>query len=325
MTALDRLIAHPRLCEIDRVDVAAPVGDVWRHVRHGDVAGSTVTRALFALRTLIDRASTTDEAPAGVSLDGMSSTAEHPGFQILVDAPPCEVAVGAIGKVWRLAIPFVHVKSVDAFATFTQTGFIRVAWAIRLSPRSATTTHVEIEVRVDATDEVSWRKFRRYFSVIGPGSRFIRRSALRALRERFGSPRTHTNVPTLAGADLLPDAAASATDYADITASPEEIWPWLVQMGCGRAGYYSIDLLDNGGVRSADEIRPELQHVRVGDVLPARPGSAEGFEVRASPRDAARAAPASERPNRGASLRRPFRGVTRSIPVRRYKPTEKRS
>ena len=57
MSALDRLIADPRLVEIDRVDLAAPAEQVWRRVRHTALAQSPVARALFALRTLVDRGS----------------------------------------------------------------------------------------------------------------------------------------------------------------------------------------------------------------------------------------------------------------------------
>src|SRR6185295_9733322 len=83
----------------------------------------------------------------------------------------------------------------------------------------------------------------------------------------------------LPGDDLLPADSAELTDAIDVAATPETIWPWLVQMGCRRAGWYSYDLLDNGGKRSAREIRPELQRLSVGDVLPATPVSADGFEV----------------------------------------------
>ncbi|MGH7295743.1 MAG: hypothetical protein ACRELB_12445, partial [Polyangiaceae bacterium] len=60
---------------------------------------------------------------------------------------------------------------------------------------------------------------------------------------------------------------------------PRDVWPWLLQMGCQRAGWYSWDVLDNAGVRSADRIVPELQHLAVGDVLPARPTGTGGFRV----------------------------------------------
>jgi len=50
-------------------------------------------------------------------------------------------------------------------------------------------------------------------------------------------------------------------------------------MGCRRAGFYSLDTLDNGGVRSAREIHPELQRLDVEDVIPATPRGLDGFEV----------------------------------------------
>ncbi|HZJ69992.1 MAG TPA: hypothetical protein VFF36_03610, partial [Planctomycetota bacterium] len=65
----------------------------------------------------------------------------------------------------------------------------------------------------------------------------------------------------------------------DIRGEPEAIWPWLIQIGCRRAGFYSIDLLDNGGARSARELHPELQRLTVGQVVPATPDGDDGFEV----------------------------------------------
>ena len=82
----------------------------------------------------------------------------------------------------------------------------------------------------------------------------------------------------LAGDECLPDAAGQLTHCIDIAAPPGD-WPWLRQMGCRRAGFYSIDVLDNGGVRSAREIHPELQRLDVEDVMPATPRGREGFEV----------------------------------------------
>ena len=45
--------------------------------------------------------------------------------------------------------------------------------------------------------------------------------------------------------------------------------PWFAQMGAGRAGWYSWDLIDNGGAPSASHIMPALQTVASGDVMPA--------------------------------------------------------
>jgi hypothetical protein len=82
------------------------------------------------------------------------------------------------------------------------------------------------------------------------------------------------------GADLIPGGRRSSTMAATIEAEPARVWPWLVQMGYDRAGWYSWDRLDNGGVRSADRIHPEWQHLSVGDYMTAWPG-ADIWEVAA--------------------------------------------
>jgi hypothetical protein len=279
VTALDRLIPEPRLVEINRIDLAAPAERVWNRLRHGALGQSRLTRALFAVRTLASRHDPAARQPGSVRLDDMRSSPDAPGFQIFVDSQPREVAVGAIGQVWRLNIPFVHVPDAAAFAAFATPDFVKVAWAIRVSPLDATTSHVELEVRVTATTERAWRRFRRYFRLIGPGSRYIRRTLLRALAREIGEPPDLGNRRALPGDELLPDAADQITQFVDIAAAPAAIWPWLVQMGCRRAGFYSVDVLDNGGRRSAREIHPELQTLAVGDVIPATLKSADGFEV----------------------------------------------
>jgi hypothetical protein len=279
MTALDRLVPNPRLVEIDRVDLAAPAAGVWDLVRHGDLAQSAVIRALFAIRTVVNRSKTKRRAPAVLRLDDLTSSPDRPGFQVLAEDPGREVAVAAIGQVWRLDIPFRHMASADEYCAFTEPGFIKVAWAIRVSPRGEHGTRLEFEVRVDATDNESWRKFRWYFRVVGPASRFIRRSILRTLARKCAVAAGGEDDRPLPGDELLADANAQITHHVDIAATPQTIWPWLVQMGGRRAGFYSIDLLDNGGVRSAREIHPELQQLVVGDVIPATPEGPDGFEV----------------------------------------------
>ncbi len=279
--ALEKVIPTPGLLEIDEIDLALPVAEAWQIVRHADFAELPLVRALFALRAVPERlALPIDEPvpPVRLCLDDLRSTPGEPGFQILADDGPHEVVVGAIGKVWHLTIPFVHVNDAEAFAAFQEPGFVKVAWAMQLTPRLDGGTHLVVELRVDATDPVSWRRFRRYFGIIGGPSRFIRRSMLADLAKRYGTPESKENVRPLPGDDLLGDAVAQITQGIDVAAPPEAIWPWLLQMGAGRAGFYSIDAVDNSGARSAREIHPELQRLRVGDVVPAGE-QGDGFEV----------------------------------------------
>ena len=74
------------------------------------------------------------------------------------------------------------------------------------------------------------------------------------------------------GDSIIQAATFNATRAVTVTANPEDIWPWLVQMGYRRAGLYSYDRLDNDGIPSAEHIIPQYQGLQVGDSLPIGPG-----------------------------------------------------
>jgi hypothetical protein len=92
----------------------------------------------------------------------------------------------------------------------------------------------------------------------------------------FATP--EEQVESLPGDDLL-SLGSCATHAITIAAPPTAIWPWLAQMGFGRAGWYSHDLLDNAGHPSAEQIRPEWQAIAVGDPIPSSPGGRTYFEI----------------------------------------------
>lgn len=79
----------------------------------------------------------------------------------------------------------------------------------------------------------------------------------------------------MAGDTVIVDPTHSATHAVTVDARPEDIWPWLVQMGYRRGGLYSYDWLDRlFGILdrpSSDRILPEFQHLAVGDKVPLSP------------------------------------------------------
>jgi hypothetical protein len=83
----------------------------------------------------------------------------------------------------------------------------------------------------------------------------------------------------LPGDDLIADPLQSLTHAITVRCAPEQVWPWLAQMGAGRGGWYSYDAVDNGGKPSADRIIPELQTIEVGYLFPWLPGAVEGFTL----------------------------------------------
>lgn len=79
--------------------------------------------------------------------------------------------------------------------------------------------------------------------------------------------------------ELVERPTFNATRAITINAAPQDVWPWLVQAGVTRAGWYSYDLLDNLGRRSARRIIPELQNLAEGDVVPMSPDGKQGMPV----------------------------------------------
>lgn len=74
----------------------------------------------------------------------------------------------------------------------------------------------------------------------------------------------------LPGDGLVPLPQLVSTRAITIDAPPEAVWPWIVQIGQGRGGFYSYDLLENlagCNIHSARSIVPEWQHLEVGDVV----------------------------------------------------------
>lgn len=88
----------------------------------------------------------------------------------------------------------------------------------------------------------------------------------------------------LPGDDLCPDPQAITTHATTIDAPPEQVWPWLVQMGWGRGQWYTARWVDKllfpGNGPSADHVHPEWQDLKVGDrILDGAPDKHTAFTV----------------------------------------------
>src|SRR5271165_5591089 len=103
-------------------------------------------------------------------------------------------------------------------------------------------------------------------------------AVLRPYMLRWGATDDEVNSPYLT-AELIPGGTRSATMAVTIDAPRSEVWPWLVQMGADRGGWYSWDHLDNFGHHSADPIHPEWQAISLGDSFAGEPSGRVGWEV----------------------------------------------
>ena len=102
---------------------------------------------------------------------------------------------------------------------------------------------------------------------------------LRPQHLKWGAFKNQIN-QSLPGDELVLNPDFNATRAITINASPNSIWPWIIQIGSGRAGWYSIDWIDNGGVKSSNMILNEFQKIENGMFIPFTPDQKKGRWVR---------------------------------------------
>lgn len=86
---------------------------------------------------------------------------------------------------------------------------------------------------------------------------------------RWGATEAEVQEP-LPGDDVVPNPKHQATHAVTINAPVADVWPWLVQMGQNKGGFYSYSWLENMvgcDIHNAERIVPEWQSLRAGDVL----------------------------------------------------------
>ena len=264
---LDTFMPHYDVCERHAIDLETPPEATLAGAKRLDLNGSPLVRAIFKGRELILRS----RPDATARPRGLLELTRSLGWGVLADTPG-ELVMGGVTQPWE-PNPVFRAIPPEEFAAFAEPGQVKIVWTLRADPAEDGSSTFRTETRAVATDAESRRKFRWYWSFLSPGIILIRMALKAAL------PAAADRAWRLAGDDHLPGARAQLTHAVTINASPTDVWPWLVQMGCRRAGWYSWDRLDNGGKPSADRIIPELQRLAVGDVLPWRPEGADGFKV----------------------------------------------
>ena len=85
---------------------------------------------------------------------------------------------------------------------------------------------------------------------------------------------------SLPGDSLVTNPDFNATRGITINSTPEEIWKWIIQIGSRRAGWYSIDWMDNAGIKSSNELLPEFQRIEIGQFIPFTPDQKNGMWVK---------------------------------------------
>jgi hypothetical protein len=278
MRLIQQFLPNPHHTEINRIFVKAKPAAAWEYARHFDAGKIPWVRLLFDIRALPDllrgRERTEEDRSVGVDQVARNGT----GFMILAEKPGQEVVVGSVGQFWHLNIPFATVAPSD-FRDFQEPGWGKLAWAISVEPYGEGST-IALELRTTATDEASWEKLNRYYMLIGLGSQPIRRAAMAHITAELGKLKTpDEDDVVLPGDERLPGARYALNHKIDIEAPQALVWRYLMQLGCDRAGWYSIDALDHEGIPSTDHLVEGWESRQVGDKVPATLALDNFYEV----------------------------------------------
>ncbi len=96
---------------------------------------------------------------------------------------------------------------------------------------------------------------------------------------RWGATDAETR-RAMPGDEIVSHPSFNATRAVTIEAPAENIYPWIAQIGLNRAGWYSYDVLDNLGRRSAERILTQFQNPQRGDLVPMSPDGKHGIWIK---------------------------------------------
>ena len=174
---LDRFLPTYEIRERHETHVAAPVELTNRAARAMDLDRSSVVRAIFRGRELLMRAAPAENQVPKPFLDQVKEL----GWGVLAEEPGREIVFGAVTRPWEAEVRF-HSLPPDEFAAFDEPGFAKIAWTMRADSLGPGTSRFSTETRVATTDADARRRFRRYWTLVSPGVRLIRRESLRLVR-----------------------------------------------------------------------------------------------------------------------------------------------
>ena len=149
-----------------------------------DLEKSSIVRMLFALRSLPARFRVQDRPVKSprVARSFVESMIEL-GWVILEEAPGQELVAGTVTQPWEATVRFRGL-SPSEFVAFEEPGFTKIVWNIAAREADGGAT-ISTETRVLATSPGARRRFRRYWLVVRPGVKLIRRIALAKVRREL--------------------------------------------------------------------------------------------------------------------------------------------
>ena len=179
VTSIDAFVPHPDVSECHEILVKAPAEVVFEVAENLDIRSIPTVNAIFRLREVVF-----GMHPAGrTGPTSLVAETKSLGWGVLKYRPGIELVMGAVTQPWVGDVKFRSLPSA-AFLTFSEPGFVKIAWTLEVDSVDPGMTRFRTQTRVLATDAASRRKFRVYWTFAGPFILFIRRLVNRAIRRQ---------------------------------------------------------------------------------------------------------------------------------------------
>jgi hypothetical protein len=175
---LERFMPVYDVAERHNIHVSAPAAVVLEAGKEQDLLDSVIVRAIFKARETVLRATPTEREPPR----GVIAATQALGWGVLADVPGREIVMGAVTRPWEANVTF-RALAPQEFASFSEPGFVKIAWTLRADPVGDHDSIFRTETRAVATDAAARAAFRRYWAFASPGIELIRRLSLRPLRQ----------------------------------------------------------------------------------------------------------------------------------------------
>ena len=186
MRTADDFVGDPTSGNTTDIDIAAPPSVVWQaldQLRPRDLRVTPVLMGIRSLPALLLRRGSLRSSRATADRPLLESMRSSRFFE-LYRQPESILTLGIVGQFWKLdGGEDANVRTPQEFVAFDRSGFVVSAIDFQLQPH-ATGTRVTTRTCNRATDEATERRFRRYWLLIGAGSKAIRFDLLRAVRRR---------------------------------------------------------------------------------------------------------------------------------------------
>ena len=176
---LDGFLPNPEVDEYHCLRVRAPAAITYATAKNIDLMATPAVRGIFWLRALPGLLRGRPFRPAGPRSILAGTLAR--GWGVLAEVPDREIVVGAYTQPWHEQVTFRSLPP-DEFASFDEPGYTKIVWTLAAVPLGPHESMFVTRIRVATTDQISRRKFRRYWAPMSAGILLIRYAILPTVR-----------------------------------------------------------------------------------------------------------------------------------------------